>query len=624
MLLSLFVLCLFAISAVSAADNVTDDIVGVEDVADDELAVGEDVDVISEDIQYVDIEVWSNCDLDDSRDYFIDITAPKAATGNITVKCDDVIVFDKDITQCRYDGEYGNNVYYCIGHADLNATFDVGHYYRFKVSYTSDGPYLSVDKQNEVRFYSGDRYAPNDNVTVILYNQIYLDRNHDWEDYLVRIEAPVNATGNVRVLINGQKAFERKVATMYIHPSDLTLPLAYDAIYNVEVIYDGDGNFPGVTQSGNVKTTCQFDVYLPSKNIEYGSSIELDILLPENPDGILTVTVGGQTYPVTYDGRQVYFNVSTEKLTIGNQSIYINYTKDSVYPDIVRVVNFAVKPHLIYSNPICLADEPIVIVCVPEGSSGTVTIVSTDFSEVSSAIVEGNAIVKLPKFYSASYKTLRVKTIINGQSNIADYSIRVMYNSPGYASEVSSSEISIGDNVTVTITGSKESFKASIMVDGVKHDANTTDYIISENVIGLAEGQHVISVYVYNGTNVHSKNFLITVKDPSKTSNATTDKTTPAIKEDVVKLTLKKVKVKKSAKKLTLQVTVKVNGKAKKGLKVIFKFNGKKYTAKTNAKGVAKVTIKKKVLKKLKVGKKVNYQASYGKVTVKKTVKVKK
>ena len=46
--------------------------------------------------------------------------------------------------------------------------------------------------------------------------------------------------------------------------------------------------------------------------------------------------------------------------------------------------------------------------------------------------------------------------------------------------------------------------------------------------------------------------------------------------------------------------------------------------AKPDKKGVAGVTIKKSVLKKLKLGKKVKYQASYGKTTVKKTVKVKK
>ena len=114
---------------------------------------------------------------------------------------------------------------------------------------------------------------------------------------------------------------------------------------------------------------------------------------------------------------------------------------------------------------------------------------------------------------------------------------------------------------------------------------------------------------IYHGSNL-----------PGTDTTTPTGKTTP----QVVKLTLKKVKVKKSAKKLILKATLKINGKAKKGLKLIFKFNGKKYTAKTNKKGVAKVTIKKKILKKLKVGKKVKYQVSYGNKTVKKSVKVKR
>lgn len=90
------------------------------------------------------------------------------------------------------------------------------------------------------------------------------------------------------------------------------------------------------------------------------------------------------------------------------------------------------------------------------------------------------------------------------------------------------------------------------------------------------------------------------------------------------KLTLKNVKVKKSAKRLTISATLKKGGKALKGKKLNFKFNGKTFKAKTNKKGVAKVTIKNTVLKKLKVGKKITYQVSYGKITVKKTVKVKK
>ena len=91
-----------------------------------------------------------------------------------------------------------------------------------------------------------------------------------------------------------------------------------------------------------------------------------------------------------------------------------------------------------------------------------------------------------------------------------------------------------------------------------------------------------------------------------------------------ITLSLKKVKVKKSAKKLVLQATLKQGKNSLINKKITLKFNGKTYKAKTNKKGIAKVTINSKILKKLKVGKKVKYQASYGKITVKKTAKVKR
>ena len=91
-----------------------------------------------------------------------------------------------------------------------------------------------------------------------------------------------------------------------------------------------------------------------------------------------------------------------------------------------------------------------------------------------------------------------------------------------------------------------------------------------------------------------------------------------------LKLTLKTVKIKKSAKKIVLTAKLTKGKSLIKGKTITFKFNGKTYKAKTNKKGIAKVTIKKSVLKKLKVGKKVGYQAKYGKLSVKKTAKVKR
>lgn len=93
----------------------------------------------------------------------------------------------------------------------------------------------------------------------------------------------------------------------------------------------------------------------------------------------------------------------------------------------------------------------------------------------------------------------------------------------------------------------------------------------------------------------------------------------------VIKQFLKanKVTVKKKSKKLHLKATLKINGMLSKGKMIKFKFKGKTYNAKTNRKGVAKVTIKKNVISKLKKGKSYTVKVSYGKNTVKTTVKVK-
>ncbi len=174
-----------------------------------------------------------------------------------------------------------------------------------------------------------------------------------------------------------------------------------------------------------------------------------------------------------------------------------------------------------------------------------------------------------------------------------------------------------GDPAVVKIT-TNATFSGNVVVKIGNKEYNVTvvNGTGTLNVPNLAAGPYTATaIFAATGIFIYSE----------KTTSFTVAKkpVTPA-KKTKIKLTLKKVKVKKSAKKLVLRATLKINGKAVKGKKITFKFKGKKYKAKTNKKGVAKVTIKKKVLKKLKVGKKVKYQATYGKVTKKYTIKVKK
>jgi hypothetical protein len=183
---------------------------------------------------------------------------------------------------------------------------------------------------------------------------------------------------------------------------------------------------------------------------------------------------------------------------------------------------------------------------------------------------------------------------------------------------ISVADIEQGQSANVVIT-TNSTFTGDVIVQ-VANKNYTVNVVEGKGSISISG----LAVNTYTATAFFKSNGIFNDSTKTATFKVTSKPVAPAKKTTVTKLTLKKVKVKKSAKKLVLKATLKINGKAAKGKVIKFKFKGKTYKAKTNKKGVAKVTIKKKVLKKLKVGKKVKYQATYGKVTKKYTVKVKK
>ena len=183
-----------------------------------------------------------------------------------------------------------------------------------------------------------------------------------------------------------------------------------------------------------------------------------------------------------------------------------------------------------------------------------------------------------------------------------DINIPTFPSSPG-----SSVSIKLPSDATGTIT---------LNIGGKNYNFNVVGGVANVKIPDLANGVYKYSI-TYSGNSKYSPF--------TKTGSVTIKKqTTPSKSVAKTTLTLKKVTLKRSAKKLVIRATLKVNSKAVKGKIIKFKFNKKTYKAKTNAKGVAKITVKKAVLKKLKKGKKVTYTATYGKVTKKVTVKVKK
>ena len=354
-------------------------------------------------------------------------------------------------------------------------------------------------------------------------------------------------------------------------------------------------------------------------------------------EGTVTVTVNGRVcynkvIPESYGEQWLLVKVSDlnlGSLGYGTYPAKVSYTTEGqTFPDEGNV-KLTHAPDVFFANYISAGENTGFMINDPKKLSGTITLYNAidegdSYSKGSvfatAPITNGFGIVSFAGLSKGDHAFFADVTYgnFNAYNDYGRYmviEISVLDNDPKYSSTISSTSITDGETVTVTVKGpSGES--VAIDIDGKAYKSGTlTAGTYAQIVSGLTVGTHYIGVYS-EGADFYSTTYVVTVKAKPAPAPA------PAPAK-AVSLTLKKVKsIKKSAKKLVLTATLKINGKAKKGLKVKFKLNKKTFTAKTNKKGVAKVTIKSKVLKKL-TGKKATIQASYGKNVKKMTVKVK-
>ena len=232
--------------------------------------------------------------------------------------------------------------------------------------------------------------------------------------------------------------------------------------------------------------------------------------------------------------------------------------------------------------------------------------------------------------------------VTNGKSTIAAINTNATIKNNGLTANGTIAEDSISSvNSTVVASGNtaakdKDAPKTPVVKITGQNNAKV-DYGFTYSVRVTEDGKSVgagkvVTLKIAGKTltaktdkNGYAK-FTLAVKPKAYTVTVTYNKVSQNFKVSVKNvIKAKNLKVKKSAKRLKIKVTLKTSAKKPiKGKKVVLKIKGKKYKAKTNKKGVATFKVKKNLLKKLKAGKKYKYQVTYGKDTVKKTLKVKK
>ena len=589
LLISLFLIFIFTLGAVSAGENATD-----------EIEISEDTDNLG------DVEI----PLDEEEDFeigedTITITIPDGTKGTLSVNIDGKAAGlnyndDEGYIEVYNDNSYSKSLV-LPNNDDYNYEEDESIWdYDIILDKLNPGIY-NIDVIFKVT--GGETFSNSSRITLHNPGQIIEDDDMDVEidaedtyiyskaGNIITITAPSSIIESLNIEIKGVQYNYNKKSPTEVYVDISSLPLGE---YTIVVTYNGQNS-----------TEASFEVINAidaPEEMTYGDSKEVSLTLAADAEGSLKVTIDGKVIGTVQLVNGVA-KVQIPQLSVGTHEFKAEYTGvDYDVDDIDDEIE--VIPKITLPSQMNAGENKFLTIEIGN-TSGTVEI-TADWDHYATLKFSNSANISLAglddgeitigviffddngsyEFEKDDYEVLvnSVPPRLTGPA-----SVQMVYTKSGQykvkAYDTNAKPAEKGDLVEFKI--GKKTYKAYTDNNGV------ATFKIPAS---LAPGKYKISAS-YEGASAKAN---LVVKHILK---------------------LKKVKkVKKSAKKLVLKATVK-NAKNKK---VVFKFKGKKYTAKTNKKGVAKVTIKKSVLKKLKVGKKVTYQATYLKDTVKKTVKVKK
>lgn len=597
-LVSIFLLAIFALSAVSASDDVSFDNLTGDEIEDplcesqadyvldenqEDILESSDNDLLSDkkdsgmEVTIVDEDKypWDDTEFLTGRydEYYFAVKFPNKVTGKLSLFIDDNLKAEKNIT---------SKTHYL--HLNTESYNLASGKHTAKMVYSGDGDY------SQATWTGNFELVP---YKIDCDNVIY----ETTEFLCVSID---DATGDVIATVEGK----RYSAPLIRGIATISLPALGIGNHNVNIFYSGDKNH--VSRSYDTTFIVFAAISGPAENYVFNEDADISLQLPSNAKGNLLVTL---------DGNEIgnvklvngFAKVSLPKFNVLNENheVHAEYTGDDYnlwwgdynLHSSYRSPSVKIESEMIVNHEYTLSFE------VPSTYSGSLTVYVPGYDNpLKTSVVNGKASVKFIAKESGD-----VSWEWEDISGYSDYGSDwvIVGPDPNMAVSVDSKA---GANPVIKVNVANDAGGAiTVTINGKEYSSSYFTGKTSLTIPGLADGTYK-AIVTYSGD----------YKYPAVTKVITFKKTSK------ISLTLKKVKVKKSAKKLVLQATLKINGKAVKGKVIKFKFNKKNYKAKTNKKGVAKVTIKKKILKKLKVGKKVKIQASYGKTVKKLTVKVKK
>ena len=319
---------------------------------------------------------------------------------------------------------------------------------------------------------------------------------------LINVTVPVNATGEIRIEINGKEYFspiETGIARFEVE--NLTA-----GVKTVYVLYRGDGNYSSNHTSGNFTVKKHIPAVTVSvSDINVGDVAVINVTAPVDATRPAIVNVNNVDYSVNLTKGIGQLNVTG--LDSGSYNVTVIYLGDDKYLEGSNTTSFTVSkvPSIVSvtAENITLGEKAIIEVHVYKDATGNVT-VHVDNKDYNVSVAEGKGILVVPGLKVGNY-TVEVRYL-------GDRKYEESVNSTVFSVNKISTEMEIIDNgngtVTIVIPGNATG-NVTVIVDNQTFNATVINGTVTVNLTNVTPGVNNITV-IYSGDENHTSEIINT------------------------------------------------------------------------------------------------------------------
>ena len=165
------------------------------------------------------------------------------------------------------------------------------------------------------------------------------------KSFVVDVNLPSDATGNVSVLVDGKEVSSAPVTN---GSAKLTVPELDDGNHTVEVKYSGDIKYAPVSKTSSVNVPMNIPDNSTSIKVTVpagSKSPKFNITLPNDTKGYVVISINGADYYATVENGTVI--VILPSLAYGNYSANVFYSGDDKYNSFMKNITVKIpKPNL--------------------------------------------------------------------------------------------------------------------------------------------------------------------------------------------------------------------------------------------------------------------------------------